>query len=193
MHMTLALRRRLLPAWAATPLRRFYFLGQFVAVGLLAIAVSGAICWGIAREFGKNAIAGDSQSVHLSQARCLDLYEYHPEAKSCASAELAHHSDEIIYYRLETGLLAAVAGAGVLAAGRLFRFSAGERRQQRAWHVLTGAVAFGGAAAVLLSFGLANIVRESSAGTGRWFSDGGVALAFCAMYATLWLTRGRAA
>ena len=54
-----------------------------------------------------------------------------------------------------------------------------------------GVAAFGAAALLLLSMGLANVALGTSAGTARWFSDGGVALAFWALYATYLSLRRR--
>lgn len=32
--------------------------------------------------------------------RCADFLEYHPEARTCAEAAVAHHFDEVVTYRL---------------------------------------------------------------------------------------------
>jgi hypothetical protein len=56
------------------------------------------------------------------------------------------------------------------------------RGGERPWHSALGVVAFGVAALVLLSMGFVNVARGEAAGTGRWLSDGGVSLAFCALY-----------
>ena len=181
--MTIAVARRAFSLVSASPLRRFFFLGHVVAAGLLAIAISGAICLGLSHAFGENAIAGDSQSAHLSTARCLDLFEYFPEASSCSAAELAHHSEEIIFYRLGMAPVAVVVFLAQALAGRMLAVTEEERRRQRPWHRALGVVAFGLAAAALLSIGLVKAAAGSSAGTARWLSDGTVSLAFFALYA----------
>jgi hypothetical protein len=172
-------------------LRRFFFLGQFVAVGCLAIGISGAICWGLGHRYGKNVIAGDGQSAHLSAARCDYLLEYYPNPNSdCSLAGVAHHYDEDVFYRLDMAVIAAVVFGATLVAGRVLRITEEERDRQRPWHYTMGVGAFALAAVVLLSIGLGRLAMGSTAGTARWLSDGSVALAFFALYAaTGWRSR----
>jgi hypothetical protein len=181
--MTTAAARRGFQFVLPSHVRRVFFLGHVVAAGLLAIAISGAICLGLSHAFGKNAIAGDSQSAHLSTARCLDLFEYFPDASSCSAAELAHHSDEIIFYRLGMAPVAAVVFLTQALAARIIGVTEDERRRQRPWHRALGVVAFGLASLALLSIGLVKVAAGSSTGTARWLSDGSVSLAFFALYA----------
>jgi hypothetical protein len=181
--MAIAAARRSFRVASASPARHFLFLGQFVAVGLLAIAISGAICLGLRHASGENSIAGDSQSAYLSPARCADLREYYPEAPTCSAAELAHHADEIVLYRLSMAPVAAFVLIAYEVLRRTWRLTPVERGRQRRWHSALGLVAFGVAALVLLSMGFVNVARGEAAGTARWLSDGGASLAFCALYA----------
>jgi hypothetical protein len=190
--MAIAVAGRWVQFVSSSPLRRFFFLGQFMAVGMLAIGISGAICWGIGHRYGKNVIAGDGQSAHLSAARCDYLLEYYP-AKSCSLAELAHHYDEDVSYRLGMTAVAAVVFGATLVAGRVLKITDEERRRQRPWHYTLGVAAFGLAAATLLSIGFGKLAAGSTAGTGRWLSDGSVSLAFFALYAAAgWQSRSLA-
>ncbi len=180
--MAIAAARRGFRVASSSPARHVLFLGQFVAVGLLAIAISGAISLGLRHASGENSIAGDGQSAYLTPARCADLLEYYPEASSCSAAELAHHADEIVSYRLAMAPVAVFVLIAYEVLRRTWRITPAERGGQRRWHSALGVVAFGVAALVLLSMGFVNVARGDAAGTARWLSDGGVSLTFCGLY-----------
>ena len=94
-------------------LRPNLYLARMLTVGLIAIGVSGAACQVVGWRIGDHALAADQASTHLSADRCADLAEYYP-TKTCAAAEMAHHADEIVSYRIAAGVLGVVALAGYL-------------------------------------------------------------------------------
>ncbi|MHB8377685.1 MAG: hypothetical protein ACYDEB_12135 [Dehalococcoidia bacterium] len=173
-------------------IRPYLYLARMVAVGLIAIGVSGAVCTMVRSRLGNSALAADQQSAYLSPTRCADLMEYHPEQTTCAGAEQAHHADEIVEYRLAAGVLGLLAAAAYALVRWRTGFSAGESRTQLRRYLLVATIAFGGAAAVLLGIG-AGTQLGSGDTAPRWFADGGVALAFFLLHALWWARLNRAA
>jgi hypothetical protein len=206
-------RKRPFGGWSnalAKPLplvRSHYALLNLVIAGLLAIAVSGALCGLIAWRFGRGAIAGDTLSSEMTWWRCKQLVESHygvivdcfepgctqaevkPEG-SCRQAELIDHSQEIVAFRL-----AAIPAAGVVSMIYLFLDGRWRRRSglkaSSAFHYRLGFVVFGLAAMVLLGVAAAGGIQGTADGLGRWLSDGSVAAVFGGVYAWLILSSRR--
>jgi hypothetical protein len=164
------------------PLRRALILAasMLVAVGLLAVGVSGALAAASRAAWGDRFVAGNAPDVRYTASRCADLREYEPDASSCAAAAAAHQSDEVVTYRSALGLI----GALVLGAWALAR-----RRDRGAALPPTlvpaiGVTAFGGAAAALSLVGIDTIVRYGShAGAGQWLGGALVAGTVAAWFA----------
>jgi hypothetical protein len=84
-------------------------VGSFVFIGIgisgLAAAVGAVI-------YGPGFIAGDPPGVVYTAERCADFFEFHPETTTCGEAAIAHHLDETVGYRLDTGVVGVLALAG---------------------------------------------------------------------------------
>ena len=160
--------------WRDRPLRRAVVLaGMFlVAIGLVAIGISGALALGARAALGDRFVAGDLPSTTYTPARCADLREYAPEAHNCADAAATHHATEVIDYRLAAG----IAGLALLAVYRW-----GRRRDPGtdlpAMVVPTiGATAFGVATAGLSAQALNALTLDAAhAGGGQWLTGAVVA------------------
>ncbi|MFI5179013.1 MAG: hypothetical protein ACHQO8_10635 [Vicinamibacterales bacterium] len=166
------------------------YLARIVAVGLIAIGVSGAVCGLIGYGYGDHTLAADSQSAHLSASRCADLTEYHPEKTDCIAAEMAHHADEIVEYRVAAGVLGLLAIAGYVIVRSRAALTESESREQRRRYLWIATGAFGLAAAILLGIGT-GVQLGSGDAAPRWFADGSVSFVFFVLHA-LWRARANA-
>jgi hypothetical protein len=166
-------------------IRAHLYIVRMLAIGLVAIGLSGAVCQLVGYRLGDHALAADSQVAQPSAERCAEYMEYAPGKPTCAAAEMAHHADEIVEYRLAAGLFGVL--ALVTYAG--FRWVAGftddEARRQIHRYLLLASVTFGLAAAALLGIGVGAMLRGGDAAP-RWLTDGGVAAGFFAVHG-LWL------
>ena len=138
---------------------------QLVAAGLLAIAASGAVAGMLSMLFGTAFVAGDPPGVTYTAARCADFLRFHPDAVDCIAAAAAHHLDEVVWQRVDAGIL----GAVVLAAWWLARRAAAEARRALPPVVVlaAGAAAFGAAGASCCSSGSRPWCRARSTAGGR--------------------------
>ena len=154
-------------------------------IGLLAIGVSGLVAGLLGLAFGKPFVSGDGPGVTYTSQRCADFLEYHPEAGSCSAAAVAHHFDEVVFYRLYAGVLGllALAGLGLLLRVPRLRALWAPRADLVA---VVGAGAFGAAALVLGGAGVMEVVRGIG-GAGQLVSAGLVAaVALAAFLPLLW-------
>ena len=181
--MQRAARLPAVPSVIGVTRSHLYFV-RLVAVGLIAVGVSGCVCWGIRSRFGDDALAAGTMSAHLSDDRCADLFEYQPASIDCAHAEIAHHADEIVAYRFTAGIVGVLAIAAYFVACQLLKPEVEDAggRQRRAYRLLA-VVSFGAAALVLLAIGSGVAARDPSNAAPRWFADGGVSLAFFVVHA----------
>jgi hypothetical protein len=147
-------------------------------IRLVAIGASGGLAAGMGAAFGKDFVSGDANGVTYTPARCATFLEYHPST-TCEQAAVAHHFDEIVFYRLAAGVLglAVLAGCAVLRRSRRFGdLSHGVRLLPDAFAATVGAAVFGAASVVLVAQSLGQILGGDSAGAGNWLSGGLVSL-----------------
>ena len=137
-----------------------------VAVGLLAIGASGVLAAGADAAFGARFVAGDLPGITYTAARCAELREYAPSATSCEAAAAAHHTTEVIWYRIAAG----VAGIGLLAVW----WSSWRRRRtytRSGLLAVVGTATFGLAAAALGALALDALIQDPGrAGAGQWLT-----------------------
>jgi hypothetical protein len=160
------------------------FLAQMVAVGLIAIGLSGMLCGLVRYRYGDHTLALDSQSAQLSASRCADLMEYHPEKTTCAAAELAHHADEIVEYRLAAGVMGLLALAAYFVVRSRSDLTDDESRAQRRRFLWLATGAFGLGAVILLSIGT-SVQLDSGDAAPRWFTDGAVSFVFFLFFSSM--------
>lgn len=151
------------------------FVARMVAVGLIAIGVSGACCAAIRYGYGDHTLAFDQEGARLSELRCADLPD--DEQTACAAGRLAHHADEIVEVRLGAGLVGLLVLAAFFVARSRLRLEEQESLVQRRRFLWLATVSFGLAATVLLGVGAIRRVGPGDA-AGHVFVDGGVSLAF---------------
>jgi hypothetical protein len=177
------------------PLMASYLYVALVgAVALISIGISGGVCQALGWRFGDSALAADSESAHLSAARCADLLEYFP-SKSCAAAEMAHHADEVVQYRVAAGVLGLLSLAGLGVVASRLRLDEEERRRTLHHYMLLATAVFAAAAAVLMGTAL-GVGLRSGDGLAHWLADGCVAAIVFMLHlgvATQWRGDGAAA
>ena len=150
------------------------------AVALVAIGVSGGAAAVFGAVGGRNFVAGDPPGTHYSAARCADYLEYAPRARTCEQAATEHHYGEVVEYRLAAGVLGLLS-LGVVGLARRRRPNlVATDRLPVAFDDTVALMAFGGAAVVLLGYGVDQLALGHD-GAGGWLSGGLVALV-----ATVW-------
>ncbi len=156
-------------------------LALTAGIGLVAIGVSGVLSQLLGAAFGKSFIAGDTNGVTYTAARCADFLRFHPEAPDCAAAATAHHFDEVAQYREAAGVL----GLAVLGGWWLVRRRASRRRGllPAVFEPTVGAALFGLAALGLLGLSLGQIAFGDTTGTGAYLTGGAVSAIVFAAYA----------
>jgi HAAS domain-containing protein len=152
-------------------------LAFLAVIGLIAIGISGGVAALFGSVFGKPFVSGDAPGVVYTQARCADYLEYHPEAGTCARAAVAHHFDEVVWYRIDAGILGLL---GLIAFFAIRRFNRKRFRGRAAipdgFTGIVGAALFGMAAAGLLGLGVLSAIFGQSNGAGDYISGGVVSL-----------------
>ena len=157
-------------------------------IGLVAIGVSGAVAAAMGAVADKSFVAGDQPGVTYTPERCAEYLEYQPHAATCADAAVAHHYDEVVWYRVDAGVLGLVTLA-VWWFVRHRRLRAGRPESLPPVLVaLTGTVLFGVAAAGLLGGGAMQATVGGGSSAGQMLSGGVVAAAVAIGFAA-WLVR----
>ena len=141
------------------------------AIGLVAIGVSGAVAAVMGAAFGQPFVAGDAPGVIYTADRCADFLRFHPEAGDCAGAAVAHHYDEVVWMRIETGVLGLLALGGWWLLRRRYPAGTGSRRLPRTFVPTATAALFGVAAIVLVGVGGMQTLFGANSG-GAWLSGG---------------------
>jgi hypothetical protein len=168
-------------------------LTWLAGIGAAAVGVSGLIAWGMGAVFGKSFVSGDPADVTYTAARCRDLFEYAPHAKTCEQAAVVHHFGEIVFSRLALGVLGLVVLGGYALLRRRVPVRAGLLPDGFA--VTIGASLTGAAAAALLLSSLGSLAFGNTRGVGGTLSGGIVSLMLAVWFgASLYRTlrqRGR--
>jgi hypothetical protein len=146
---------------------------RLVAVGLVAVGISGIIAWSLGAAAGKAFVAGDPPGVTYTTARCRDFLEYVPHARSCAAAATTHHFDEVVWYRLAAGVLG---GAVLLALAWARRRRQPHELQPETFVPTVAAAMFGIAGIWLIGQGVDNVILKTDGGGGGYLSGGVVAV-----------------
>ncbi len=138
-------------------LRAYVYLAVLTGVGLVGIGIATQAAVGLGFAFGKEYVAGDMPGVTYTPSRCNDYFEYFPEAKSCESAAVNHHFDEI-WRNGDVALLGGlvVVGTHLFLRRRWIHEERADSLPRRAFWVL-GAAASGLGAAALLGVSLASV------------------------------------
>ena len=155
-------------------------LHRLVVVGVLAIAASGFVAWGMDAALGHAFVAGDPPGVTYTADRCADLLEYAPGASTCEQAAAEHHAGEVVQYRVATLALALIAWLAYVVMRRSGRLGDGS---PAAFEPLVGATAFGVAGGGLLALSVNAFILGTDAGAGQYVSAAVVALPLAAVYA----------
>jgi len=160
-------------------------------VGALALGVSGLVSEVLGRVFGAGFVAGDTNGVTYTPARCADFFEYFPKAGTCEAAASLHHWGEVVEYRVALGVLGllGLAGWAVLRRTTVLGGPAWRAPAPIVAMVVAALAAFSGAGLLFIS--LTSIGFADSHGAGVSLADGAVAL-LVAIGAAAWaLLHGR--
>ncbi len=158
------------------------FVAKMVAVGLIAIGVSGVCCAAVRNHYGDHTLAFDQETAYLAELRCGDLSD--AEQTTCAAARLAHHADEIVEVRLAAGVVGLLALAAFLVTRAGLALDEEGSRAQRRRFLGLATVSFGLAATILLAVGTTEKLRSRDV-AAHVFIDGGVSLAAFLFSATM--------
>ncbi|HZU75656.1 MAG TPA: permease prefix domain 1-containing protein [Dehalococcoidia bacterium] len=149
-------------------------------IGAVAVGISGGVAQVMGSVFGERFVAGDTNGVTYTPARCRDFMEYEPQAPDCEAAATAHHFGEVVGYRIALGVLGICALAVYALVRRRYPYLAGVRVLPDGFVPTVGAALFGAAAALLLFQSLGQLAVGDASGVGAYLSGGIVsAVAFC--------------
>ncbi|MGE0601078.1 MAG: permease prefix domain 1-containing protein [Dehalococcoidia bacterium] len=162
-----------------------------VAIGFIAIGVSGVIALAMGSMLGHKFVAADPPGVTYTAERCADFERFVPDAPDCETAAIDHHYEETVGYRLSGGVL------GLLLAGAAFAARPLARRGPDLRGLVAGAgfALFGAAATILMGIGAQSLIFNSGDGAGETLSAGPVALLVALGFGVLllkWLREPRA-
>jgi hypothetical protein len=152
---------------------------RIVAIGLVAIGISGILAWGLGATAGKAFVAGDPPGVTYTAARCRDLLEYAPDTNSCAEAATTHHFDEVVWYRIAAGALGC---ATFLALALVRRRRERRELQPETFAPTVAAAVFGISGIWLIGQGIDKVILKTDGGGGGYLSGGVVAFAIAAWF-----------
>lgn len=160
---------------AATLRQTIAGAGLVVAVGLLAVGLSGLVAEALGRAFGPAFVAGDAADVTYTAQRCTDFFEYFPDAGTCAQAAALHHWGEVVEYRVAAGVLGLLALLGWWSARRTLWRGPAWRPSAPVVGIVLVAL-FGVSGLGLIGLSSLQIVFGQTAGTGADLSAGVVAM-----------------
>lgn len=143
-----------------------------VAIGFIAIGVSGVVALAMGSTFGHKFVSADAPGVIYTAERCADFERLAPGAPDCATAAIDHHYDETVGYRLSGGVL------GLVLLGAAFATRPLARRGPELRGLIAGAgfALFGAAAMILTGLGTMSLIFSGGDGAGESLSAGPIAL-----------------
>lgn len=148
--------------------------------GLVAVGASGALAGALGGMFGEAFVSGDPPGVTYTPQRCAELHVLASQAVDCAQAAVVHHFDEIVFQRVDAGIL----GVLVVGVSWLVRRLTGRRgdppappsRLPDGFVPVAGAALFGVGALASLGLGAAQLLAGLSDGVGELLATGTVSL-----------------
>lgn len=154
-----------------------------VAIGLIAIGISGGVAAAMNAVFGATFVGGAPAGAHYAAATCAHFLAIHPGAGTCARAATLENSQDAVALRLPVGAL----GLLILAVSHLLgrRPTACRTRSTlpEVFLPTLGFVTFGAAGAILTGLVIDGTFVGGAAGRGFYLSGGLVALVTAAAYA----------
>ena len=182
--------RELLPGGAFAPVVQLGMAGALVtAVIFIAIGVSGALALAFGGLFGTDFVAQPLAASEMTAERCADFMRLVPNAADCESAGLQHHFDEIVGYRLSTGVLGILAVIGYFLLRRYWPLARSRSILPRGITESVGAAAFTVGIVLLFFIGLTDGQLSERDGLGEILSAEIVAAVFLLGYVTLLIRR----
>jgi hypothetical protein len=159
-----------------------------IITGTVWVGLVGLVSEVLGRAFGAGFVAGDTNGVTYTAARCADFFEYVPNAGSCEAAASQHHWGEVVQYRVALGVLGLLALAGWALLRRRTPLGGVAWRAPAPVVALVVAALAGASGAALLFLSVGSIAFGDSRGAGANLADGGVAL-LVAVGALIWAVR----
>jgi hypothetical protein len=163
-------------------------LALVAGIGLVAVGISGGVAAAMGAVVDKDFVAGDQPGVTYTAERCAEFRTLQPKAATCADAAVAHHYDEVVWYRVDAGIL------GVLVLGgwwfvRHRRLRSGRPESLPPVLVaVVGTVLFGAAAVALVGGGTMQAAVGGGSQAGALLS-GGIMASVVAVAFGAWLLK----
>jgi hypothetical protein len=160
-------------------------LWRVVAVGFVAVGVSGVTARAWSGLAGLASTFGDAPGVHIDAASCAHFLAAQPGTQSCATAALLEVRDDALVQRAAIGLLGLLLMGGSVWWGRRRDRRTGGAVDLAAPAALLAATVFGLVGVALAGYGVDRAVTGT--GSGQWLSAGLIAIIVAAGYlAVLW-------
>jgi hypothetical protein len=152
------------------------------SVGCAAIGASGVVSLGMDAVLGPKFVAGDLPTITYTPDRCAEYRALAPKERSCLAAAARHHTDEVVIFRMATGVLGLFGLAAWSVLRRRWRATPATGALPPALLPGIGAALFGVAALALTAEATQGIGWRSASGLGQWLSaafvSGAVAAGF---------------
>jgi HAAS domain-containing protein len=161
-----------------------------VAVGLIAIGISGVIAQIMVATGGRVFTFGDRVGTFYPPADCSHWLGLHPHAVTCAQAALDENISDGLLQRFAAGVLGLLLLVALTALSRRTGASPG-RLLTRPLAAVVGATAFGAATVILFALGGSALQVDSGHGAGQWLSAAGVSAVAAACFALITVRRLR--
>jgi hypothetical protein len=182
--------RELLPGGSFAPVVQLTLTGVLVTgVIFIAVGISGALAAVFGGLFGQDFVAQPLQPSEMTAERCADFLRLVPDAADCQSAGITHHFQEIVGYRLTTGVLGVLMVISYFLLRRYWPLARSRSALPRGLNETMGAAAFAVGAVLLFVMGLTGGMFAERDGLGEALSAEIVAIAFLAGYTALLVRR----